>query len=381
MPSLLFVTTVPATLRGFLVPIARHFRLQGWHVDALTSNQSTEYFHLHSFDHTHAVKWSRNPLDVSHLPKTIHDIRKAVQSERYDIVHVHTPVAAFITRYALRKLRYIKKVAVIYTAHGFHFHPEGHYLNNAVFIALERLAGLWTDELIVINHEDEDAARRLGTISEERIHYMPGIGVDLDIYNPLSVSSDDISEIRKKLGLQSNNQLFGMIAEFIPRKRHQDVLQALKVLNRSNVHLAFAGTGPLMDAIRQLACDLGVQDRVHFLGQQEDIRTLVRASSAILLLSSQEGLPRSVMEALCLETPVIGSNIRGTRDLIGSGGGLIVNVSDVEGIARAMAWILDNPDRARALGQQARSQMQAYDLRRIITLHEDLYTQALARVH
>ena len=66
-----------------------------------------------------------------------------------------------------------------------------------------------------------------------------------------------------------------------------------------------------MEETRKLARALGVADRVHFLGHRPDIPALVRASVAVLLPSEREGLPRSVMEALSLGVPVVGTRIRG----------------------------------------------------------------------
>ena len=76
------------------------------------------------------------------------EIRELVQRNDYDVVHVHSPVAAFVVRFALRRL---SRPRVVYTAHGFHFHRTAGRLRNAAFQSLERLAARWTDELIVIN--------------------------------------------------------------------------------------------------------------------------------------------------------------------------------------------------------------------------------------
>ena len=67
------------------------------------------------------------------------------------MVHVHTPVASFVTRYALRKE---KKLKIIYTCHGFHFYKGGSILNWMLFYPIEYLAARWTDKLITINSED-----------------------------------------------------------------------------------------------------------------------------------------------------------------------------------------------------------------------------------
>ena len=121
MPRLLIVTTIPATLSAFLLPFARHYRACGWQVDAMTRSEPITPDIHSAFDHVWTLPWSRHPVNPSNLIGTPQRIRRIVERERYDIVHVHTSVAAFVTRYALRDLRRRLGVCVIYTAHGFNF--------------------------------------------------------------------------------------------------------------------------------------------------------------------------------------------------------------------------------------------------------------------
>src|SRR5579885_3067628 len=73
---------------------------------------------------------------------------------------------------------------VIYTAHGFHFYRGGSALRNQVFRSLEKLAGNWTDHLVVLNQEDHEAAVRYRLVPSGQVCLMPGIGVDTAIYSP-----------------------------------------------------------------------------------------------------------------------------------------------------------------------------------------------------
>lgn len=377
MNRILFVTTIPGTLRAFLLPFAQHFRAKGWQVDAMAEGISNCPKCLHSFDRVWEVEWSRNPLDPQNLIIAPPQIRLAIAQQDYDIVHVHTPVAAFVTRYALNNLRQQGRPKVIYTAHGFHFYRGGKPLKNLSFLALEKLAGRWTDYLVVINREDEEAAKRYGLVPAERVCYTPGIGVDTDYYSPDNVPEAEVVRVRQELGLSPETPLFLSIAEFNPGKRHQDILKALARLGRSEVHLAFAGTGPLMEQMQLLASDLGIQSQVHFLGYRQDVPALIRASTATLLASEREGLPRSVMESLCLEIPVIGTQTRGIRDLLEGDCGLIVKLADVEELAEAMARILDRPEEAKMMGKRGRERMKGYEVRQIIKLYDRLYDRAL----
>jgi glycosyltransferase involved in cell wall biosynthesis len=370
------VTTVPDTLQGFLLPFAGHFRSRGFRVDAMAEGVTGQLECVETFDHVWEVSWSRNPLDRRNLFAARRRVRDVVATQGYDLVHVHTPVAAFVTRLALRGLRRAGWPRVIYTAHGFHFYRGGPQPRSAAFRALEKLAGRWTDYLVVINREDEQSARRL--VPPERVRYMPGIGVEVNRYGPHAVSEDDVAQVRRELAVAPGDPLFLMVAEFTPGKRHRDALDAFARIARRDARLAFAGTGTLVEAMKRRATDLAIASRVHFLGLRRDIPAVMRAAVAVLLPSDREGLPRSVMESLSSSVPVVGTRIRGTADLVQEGCGLLVPVGDTAALAGAMAWILDHPDEAREMGRRGRERMADYDVHKIIALHEALYETALA---
>lgn len=377
MPRLLVVSTSAVTLRAFLLPFSEHFRRQGWQVDALAHGASTCPVCRQSFDHVWDIEWSRDPKQPQNILAAPRRVRDLVEEGRYDIVHTHTPVASFVTRYALRNARKRGGPKIIYTAHGFHFHPQGTFYKNAIFLLLERLAGRWTDYLVVINRDDMRAAQQYRLVPEKRVVYMPGIGIDLGYYSPAAVSLEESARIKNELRLRQDECFFLMIAEFNPGKRHRDAIEALKQLSRDRVHLVFAGTGPLMAQMRALANRLDLEQKVHFLGRRDDIRVLLKASVASVLPSEREGLPRSVMESLSMGVPAIGTNIRGMRDLLGDGAGLMVEVGDTKALAEAMAYVLDNPESVQQIAAKGQERIAQFDLQKILGLHEDLYDRVL----
>ena len=380
MNRLLIITTIPGTIHAFLLPFAARFRELGWRVDAMACGISDHAECLQAFDRVWDVEWSRNPLDPRNFLVAPRVIREVVETEQYDIIHVHTPVAAFVTRYALKDLKEQQKCQVIYTAHGFHFHPLGKPLKNAIFQTLEQLAGPWTDYLVTINREDEAAAKKHHLLPLDRICYMPGIGVNLDYYNPHLVSEAEVARVRQDLGINTETFLFLTVAELIPRKRPRDIIQAFAALNRPEVHLALAGPGEsqIVQEMRQLASDLKVKNQVHFLGKRNDIPTLMKASIATILVSEQEGLARSVLESLSMEITVIGSKIRGIQDIIEDECGVLVELGDIPGITQAMEWVLNHSEEVQTRGKKGRQKMENYQIEHIIKLHENLYAEALS---
>jgi glycosyltransferase involved in cell wall biosynthesis len=377
-PSLLIVATVENFLRDFLLPYARHYRAQGWRVDALAGSDETHSECAPAFDHMWDMDdWGRSPRPAA-LRAQLRRVREVVGSGRYDIVHMHTPIAAFVTRLALRDNGGPEGATLIYTVHGFHFLPNKVTPAGVAYLAAEKLASRWTDELITINEADRRAAERYRLIKPGHLHPMPGIGIDIAGYRADELTAADVASARGTLGLAADAHLFLMIAEFTTNKRHADAVLALAQLGRGDVHLAIAGRdGPALEPTRRLVAERGLSEQVHILGFRSDVPALIRASVATILVSAREGLPRSVMESLALGVPVIGTAIRGITDLLADGGGRLVEIGDVAGIAAAMRWMLDHPDGARAEGARGSASVAKYDLTHVIALHDRLYETCL----
>lgn len=372
MPKLLMVTTISATLRAFLLPYARHFRGLGWQVGAMAKGVGSCAECRSGFDFCHEIAFDRNPLKLKKPGDIDAQIRRTVLEEGYDIVHVHTPVAAYVTRRALHRLPAEKRPKVVYTAHGFHFYKGASLLKNMIFSTLERRAGRWTDHLIVINREDHEAALRLNIVPPERLSRLPGIGLDFSRYAPGSISLESIKKLHSEMGLHDGDELFLMVAEFNPGKRHRDALSALAKTGRTNFHLAFAGTGPLEASIRRLAEKKGLERQVHFLGYRSDIPALMLSARATILPSIREGLSRSVMESICMGTPVLGADARGIRDLITdpSRGGLFP-VGNPAALGAAMIMAVGEPCSRKPIPDPH------WDVTRLIGEHERIYEALL----
>jgi len=386
--SALFVTTVPITLEAFLVPFAEHFRAQGWRIDALANGATRNEHIADAFDARYDVAWSRNPLDPRNLVGSARRVREVVSAGGYDIVHVHTPIAAFVTRYALRGLPAPSRPVVIYTAHGFHFYQGQRPASHALYRAMERLAGRWTDYLVTINAEDFAAAKQLGTIDPARVRLIPGIGVSTDRFaeNPdPAVRAATRAGVRDGLNIASETFVLTMIAEFGAVKRHEFALEALAAVTDPRVVLVLVGDGPLESTLREKATALRVSDRIRWAGYRRDIPDVLAASDAVLLVSEREGLPRSVLEAMAAGRPVIGTRTRGITDAVGEEPGVsapagwIVAKHDVAALAAAIDAAATDPAECTRRGAAGRVRAQTeFALPRIIDAYEELYREALA---
>jgi glycosyltransferase involved in cell wall biosynthesis len=373
----LVVTTVPVTYAAFLVPYTSHLRTKGWRVDLATGPGEIGEDAAHAIDRRFELPWSRRIIDPRNATSAVRAARRVLHSGGYSIVHTHTPIASFIVRGAASSLSRRVRPAVVYTAHGFHFAPGRSRLNNATFASAEWLAGRRTDRLVVINEPDLLAARRLRLVPPEHLVYMPGIGIDLDWYRPTRALTADADAVRCSLGLAPDTPLVSSVAEMTPNKQHHVALRALRIADRADTHLAFAGTGPMRAELEALAVQLGITDRVHFLGSVADVRPLILASRATVLPSKREGLSRSVLESLALGVPVVGSDIRGIADSVRPDGGILVPPGDVGALAAAFDQIIASPKPSEPARSRIRQRLERFGLKSLIDAHDRLYEALL----
>lgn len=129
------------------------------------------------------------------------------------------------------------------------------------------------------------------------------------------------SELRKKYGYDEKDFILIYIAEFIPRKNHTFLLNAIPVLKEqiAGLKVILPGKGTLLKDMKKLAVDMEIDDIVKFLGYRKDIADLCQASDVYVSVSLQEGLPVSVIEAMSCGLPIVASDIRGHRDAVMDG--------------------------------------------------------------
>jgi glycosyltransferase involved in cell wall biosynthesis len=373
MPRLLYVTTAPITLRSFLLPYARHFRAQGWRVDAATGGEGIGNEERDAFDAVHPLPISRRLLETRFVA-TVRELQRVVRAGRYDLVHVHTPIAAWVTRFALRQ----EGVPVVYTAHGFHFFPGGKALGNWAYRTLERIGRRWTHSLVVINDHDRRVAITDLRYEPSRVRHWPGIGVPVA---SLAVAAEHRPAARRALrtalGLATDTFLFVYPAEFNPGKRHADLIEAFAALGNAASVLLLAGDGARRSELEALARRLGVQSRVIFLGHRPDLPMILSAADCVVFPSEREGLSRSVMEAMAIGCPVIGSTARGVHDLLQDDCGWTFPVGNVPALSRVMGVAVVDAAARRRRAENAARAITAYDIPVLLDLHETHYREIL----
>lgn len=301
----------------FHTPYLQLFQENGWKTAVAARNdyETPSECHIPFCDAYFDVPFCRNPFGLANMT-AYRKLKQIIAEGDYDIIHCHTPVAAFLTRLAARKARK-HGTRVIYTAHGFHFYKGAPLKNWLFYYPIEWLCAHWTDTLITINREDETLAR--AHMHAKEVVYVPGVGIDLSRFSPAALTAAEKVELRTSLGLLSGEKMLLSVGELIPRKNHRAVIRALAQMKNIPWKYYICGSGALASELAQLIRELDLTNRVFLLGYRADIPALCNCADLFIFPSLQEGLPVALMEAIACGAPVICSAIRGSRELVQDG--------------------------------------------------------------
>jgi glycosyltransferase involved in cell wall biosynthesis len=185
-------------------------------------------------------------------------------------------------------------------------------------------------------------------------------GFDPDNFHP---DPEAYAAIRRKLGLAPDTLLIGLIARFHPMKGHAVFIEASKrQLRCENVHFLLAGRGVTPDAPAFSAwyAEPGLTERLHLLGERQDIPGITAALDIAVSSSSWgEGFSNTVCEAMSCAVPVVATDVGDSRRILGEAG-LIVPPGDASALAAAWERLLAMPAAARQqMGRQGRSRVMA----------------------
>lgn len=360
--KILYVTTVSLTLNTFLIPHIKHL-IEGGHEVQVASNIDVELsdeFSNNGIIHT-KIDFSRNPLSLSN-ERAYKQIKELQERERFDEVHVHTPVASFVTRLALKN----EKLKMIYTAHGFHFYKGAPLVNWLIYYPLEKVAARWTDTLVTINSEDLEIAKNFKVRNNGQVSLMHGVGIDPKVYE---VNEFDRNEYRRKLGLNKEDFVLLILAELNKNKNHIQVIKAMELIKDKhiNIKVLCAGKGPLEKHLKEKVKELKLQDNIKFIGFRSDIKELLHSCDCVGLFSIREGLGKCLLEGMITGKPLIATKTRGPKELIEHNkNGFMVEIGDYYSTAKYIKELYLNTKKRYEFAEISRMKVERYFINNIL---------------
>ncbi|MEN4981016.1 glycosyltransferase [Erwinia billingiae] len=214
------------------------------------------------------------------------------------------------------------------------------------------------DAIIAVSNGVREVLIAHGVVAEKCFTVFNAI----DIWQPLP-SRDAMRQ--QLLALDNRTFVFGSIGSLIPRKSNHHILQALEKFAASfpqaDWRMVILGEGPEEAALKRQAAQAGIADRVIFTGFRPNALEYLAALDVFILASKSEGLPRVVLEAMLLNTAVIGSKVTGTAELISPDKtGLLFDYGDTDTLFEQMKTLYLDAEKRTTLLQQANANVKAH---------------------
>jgi glycosyltransferase involved in cell wall biosynthesis len=297
-------------------------------------------------------------------------LARILAREQFDVVHTHN-THAFLDGGLAALLAQIP--ARIHTDHARPFPDKRRYM------WMERLMSLGYHKVVGVSAHTAENLRRYEGIDPGRLEVILN-GIDGAAYRE-AYARHDREALRRAAGLDRFGRVIGLGVRLEEQKGIRFLLEALPavVARHPDLGVAIAGTGSLELDLRMRAADLGLEDRVRFLGAQPRLDAFYPLLDAFVLPSLWEGLPLCLLEAMSLSLPIVATAVGGVPDLLEDGRtALLVPPADARALSGALLRLLDDSGRAAEIGREAgRVFDKRFDASVMVRNYLGLYRRAL----
>ena len=202
-------------------------------------------------------------------------------------------------------------------------------------------------------------------------------GVDTDRFSPLRSTS-----LRDELGWNHEHVVVGIVASFIPYKRHNDFVSAAAIINATAPNTRFLLVGEdrgEMRGVQEAFQDAGLADYVQILGNMSTPELAFAAMDLYVCSSETEGFSNVVLEAMATGLPVVATNVGGNREAVSENCGFLVPPRSPELLAQAVLELVQAPAQMRRFSENARTRAESvFSIDAMVRAHEDIYTRLAA---
>lgn len=369
--KVLFVASIAAHFNAFHRPYLKWLHDQGYQVHVACSGEFADKHVFKAWD----IGFARSPLSLSHF-KSVLQLRKIINEHDFSLISCHTPMASVLTRLAATKARK-NGAKLLYTAHGFHFFKGGSLWSWLTYYPVEVGLSYLTDAIICINLEDFDLIRNKGS-SAAKYYVIPGIGVNADRFKLLS--DEQKITVRDDLALAKNNFVMTYAAEFIDRKNHKLIVDAIKIVSSKIEHFTvlFAGKGVLLEQIKAYVSALKLEEHIRFLGFVDDIERYYQISDVAISSSRQEGFGINLVEAMMCGVPVIATVDRGHRTVVDHRvNGLLFPQNNAQALAEAIFELYEDTELHFKMSAEAIKKAATFEINNSLDAMSEVYLDVL----
>ena len=293
-------------------------------------------------------------------------LRRLLKERPFDVIHVHSPVAAIGVRLALG---FSRSVRILYTEHNLwdYYHPATRVGNMLTFFL--------NDHVLAVSDHVRASMRY-----PRMLRFLPMPGVET-LYHGLDFRQltgwGTGRGVREEFQIPEGAPVVGTVANFRPQKGYEDLLDAAREVRESvpEVRFLLVGSGPLEEPMKKRAQALGLVDAVIFAGFREDAPKIAAAFDVFALSSRYEGLSIALVEAMALGKPSVVTGVGGVPEVIQDGQqGLVVGSGDSRGLAEGLVRLLQDEETHNRMGRAASRRASRFDIRKTVARTEQIYS-------
>lgn len=311
--------------------------------------------------------------EADHL--TPFKLARVIRAEQPDVIHtqswsgVDTAIAQRLTRLILIK----PGPRLVQSEHGRNFpHIDGEPWKRRL---ARRFLYHAADRVFAISDEVRSYYCRETGFPVERMQVIPN-GVD-----PRRIDQIDQSEAntaRGELGIAADDFVIGTVARLDRTKDTMTLARAFSRLSQTAaepVKLLIVGDGDQRPALETFATEQGLKEAVIFTGLRHDVPRLLGVMDVFALTSLSEGLPITVLEAMCASLPIVATKVGALPELVEEGvTGFLVDPKDAAAVAGRLTWFYHHRDLGRSFGEAGRRKVEReFSLDLMLQRYADLY--------
>ncbi len=268
------------------------------------------------------------------------DLKRLLAERHIEVVHTHQSKAGIIGRLAAK----LARVPLI--IHGIHILPFFNFgrVETAIFTLAERVCARMTDTYISVSPSVRRAFVERG-IGKPDQHFVAFSPMEVDRFKTAIPPEDWRTLLGVAPGADKPPTVV-MLSAFEPRKRHADFIRSIPAAfaDVPDWRVVFAGHGTEEAAARKLVAELGLGEKVRFIGHRSDPERIIALADVCSLTSNREGLPRVLVQYAAAGKAIVATSVFGIEDILENGRtGIVVAENDVSAAVQSIANLFGDP--------------------------------------